>query len=317
MIKAYSYLSVNKKFNHTVRLKPARIILGFFLLLKNEGMLAFIVCRNERKSYTLMKKVKAKKSLGQNFLQDVEIVERIFEVADVSSIDWVFEIGPGTGVLTAVLAKRVEKVLAIELDHQLVARLQQQFVDSQSVSILEGNILEIDMKELLETSGFTEHPYKIIANIPYYITAPIIKMLLSLKHQPVSLTLMVQDEVAERLAARPGSMSLLSLMAQYYATVEKKFFVPKKAFDPVPKVDSAVIRIIPRRAYDPEEDRKVFRLARAGFAARRKTLVNNLSSSLSIAKAAVEEKLQQLGLRPDIRAQALSVEDWERLAKIF
>jgi len=275
-------------------------------------MLAFIVCRNERKSYTLMKKVKAKKSLGQNFLQDVEIVERIFEVADVSSIDWVFEIGPGTGVLTAVLAKRVEKVLAIELDHQLVARLQQQFVDSQSVSILEGNILEIDMKELLETSGFTEHPYKIIANIPYYITAPIIKMLLSLKHQPVSLTLMVQDEVAERLAARPGSMSLLSLMAQYYATVEKKFFVPKKAFDPVPKVDSAVIRIIPRRAYDPEED-----LARAGFAARRKTLVNNLSSSLSIAKAAVEEKLQQLGLRPDIRAQALSVEDWERLAKIF
>ena len=108
-------------------------------------MLAFIVCRNERKSYTLMKKVKAKKSLGQNFLQDVEIVERIFEVADVSSIDWVFEIGPGTGVLTAVLAKRVEKVLAIELDHQLVARLQQQFVDSQSVSILEGNILEIDM----------------------------------------------------------------------------------------------------------------------------------------------------------------------------
>ena len=264
-----------------------------------------------------MQQVKAKKSLGQNFLKDEEVVERIFEVADIQPPDWVFEIGPGTGVLTLRLSDRVEKVLAIELDHQLVTRLQQQFIDSRSVSILEGNILEMDMQELLETSGFAEHPYKIVANIPYYITAPIIKMLLSLKYQPVSLTLMVQDEVAERLAARPGSMSLLSLMAQYYATVEKKFFVLKEAFDPVPKVDSAVIRIIPRRAYDPEEDRKVFRLARAGFAARRKTLVNNLFSSLSIAKVAVEEKLKRLGLRTDIRAQALSVEDWKRLAKIF
>ena len=131
------------------------------------------------------------------------------------------------------------------------------------------------------------------------------------------MTLMVQDEVADRLAAKPGDMSLLSIMAQYYATVEKKFFVPREAFEPVPKVDSAVIQIIPRRAYDPEEDRKVFRLTRAGFSARRKTLLNNLSSSLSLSKEVVEEKLAQLGLRPDIRAQALSVEDWERLQKIF
>lgn len=264
-----------------------------------------------------MKEVTAKKSLGQNFLKDEEVIEKIFAAAEVRPMDWVFEIGSGTGVLTAVLAKRVEKVLAIELDHQLVTSLQKQFVDSKSVSILEGNILEIDMQELIETSGFAEHPYKVIANIPYYITAPIIKMLLSLPYQPECMTLMVQDEVAERLAAKPGSMSLLSLMAQYYATVEKKFFVPKESFDPVPKVDSAVIRIIPRRAYDPQEDRKVFRLARAGFAARRKTLVNNLSSSFSITKEAVEEKLKQLGLRLDIRAQALSVEDWERLGKVF
>jgi 16S rRNA (adenine1518-N6/adenine1519-N6)-dimethyltransferase len=198
-----------------------------------------------------------------------------------------------------------------------VTRLQEHFIDSQSVSILEGNILDINLKELLEASGFAEHPYKIIANIPYYITAPIIRTLLALPYQPASMTLMVQDAVADRLAAKPGEMSLLSVMAQYYAAVEKKFFVPREAFDPVPKVDSAVIRIIPRRAYDPEEDRKVFRLVRAGFSARRKTLVNNLSSSLSVAKEAVEEKLAQLGLRPDIRAQALSVDDWERLQKIF
>lgn len=264
-----------------------------------------------------MEKMKAKKSLGQNFLQDAEVIERIFEAAEVKPADWVLEIGPGTGILTFRLSDQVEKLLAIELDHQLVTRLQEHFVDSKSVSILEGNILDVNLKELLEAAGFAEHPYKIIANIPYYITAPIIRTLLALPYQPESLTLMVQDAVADRLAASPGEMSLLSVMAQYYAAVEKKFFVPREAFDPVPKVDSAVIRIVPRRKYDPEEDRKVFRIARAGFAARRKTLVNNLSSSLSVSKEIVEEKLKELGLRPDIRAQALSVDDWERLQKIF
>lgn len=262
-------------------------------------------------------KVAAKKSLGQNFLVDAKIIDDIFEVADVQKADWVFEVGPGTGILTFRLADRVERVLAVEIDHKFVERLQKRFIDSESVSILEGNILDIDLQELLETSGFSEHPYKIIANIPYYITAPIVKTLLSIKHRPTSLTLMVQNEVADRLAAKPGSMSLLSLMAQRYATVEKKFFVPKEAFDPTPKVDSAVIQIIPRRAYDPEADRRVFRLARAGFAARRKTLANNLSSSLSVSKEDVEEKLKRLGLRQDIRAQALSAEDWERLEEIF
>lgn len=261
--------------------------------------------------------VKAKKHLGQNFLQDDEVIGRIFEVAEVKPGDWVLEIGPGTGVLTFRLSNLVEKVLAIELDHQLVERLQKHFVDSKSVSILEGNILDVNLKELLEASGFAGHPYKIIANIPYYITAPIIRTLLALPYQPQSLTLMVQDEVANRLAAKPKDMSLLSLMAQYYATVEKRFSVPKEAFDPVPKVDSAVIHIVPKRAYDPEEDRQVFRLARAGFAARRKTLANNLSSSFSVPKETVEERLKTLGLRMDIRAQALSVDDWERLRKVF
>lgn len=262
-------------------------------------------------------KVIAKKSLGQNFLLDAKVIEQIFTAADAQPTDWVLEVGPGTGILTTQLSERVEKVLSIELDHQLVEHLQKQFVDSKKVSILEGNILDVDLKEWLEASGFAEHPYKIIANIPYYITAPIIKTLLALKYPPRALTLMVQDEVADRLAAKPGDMSLLSIMAQYYATVEKKFFVSKEAFLPVPKVDSAVIQITPRRPFDPEEDRKVFRLARAGFAARRKTLANNLSSSLSLTKEEVEEKLKSLGLRSDIRAQALSIEDWERLGEIF
>lgn len=264
-----------------------------------------------------MQNIVAKKSLGQNFLIDADVIERIFLVAEVRPTDWVLEIGPGTGVLTFRLADMTEKMLAIELDHQLVERLQQHFVDSRSVSILEGNILDINLKELLEVSGFADHPYKIIANIPYYITAPIIRTLLALKYPPQSLTLMLQEEVADRLSAKPGEMSLLSLMAQYYATVEKKFIVPKEAFDPAPKVASAVVHIVPKRAYDPEEDRKVFRLARAGFSARRKTLVNNLSASLSLPKEEVEKKLVELGLRPDIRAQALSVNDWEHLKNML
>ena len=262
-------------------------------------------------------KLKAKKSLGQNFLHDESVIRDIFAVAEVKEGDWILEVGPGTGALTFQLSERVEKLLAIELDHQLVERLANHFIDSKSVSILEGNILDLHLEAVLREAGFAEHPYKVIANIPYYITAPIIRTLLSLRIQPQSLTLMVQNEVALRLAAQPGEMSLLSVMAQYYASVEIKRFVPKEAFDPVPKVDSAVILIVPRRPYDPEEDRKVFRLARAGFAARRKTLVNNLSTSFSIERSVVEGRLATLGLKSDIRAQALSIEAWEHLAKIW
>ncbi|HLC95075.1 MAG TPA: 16S rRNA (adenine(1518)-N(6)/adenine(1519)-N(6))-dimethyltransferase RsmA [Patescibacteria group bacterium] len=262
-------------------------------------------------------RVKAKKELGQNFLQDKNVIEKIFVAADVQPTDWILEIGPGTGALTSQLEKRVAKVFAIELDEELVSRLQQQFVDSQSVSILEGNILDINLKEVLETYGFSEHPYKIIANIPYYITAPIIRTLLSLAYQPLSLTLMVQNEVADRLAAAPGDMSLLSVMAQYYATVTKKFVVPKEAFAPMPKVESAVIHIVPKRAYDQEADRKIFRVVRAGFAARRKTLANNLASSFSLPRETVVAILQKIGVRIDIRAQALSINDWERLSALF
>lgn len=264
-----------------------------------------------------MKKVVAKKSLGQNFLKDAAVIEGIFAVAEVAPTDWVFEVGPGTGALTSRLASRVEKLLALELDQDLARRLQGQFAGSKRVSIVEGDILNINLPQLFEQAGFAERPYKIIANIPYYITAPIIRTLLSLVHQPQSLTLMVQKEVAKRLAAQPGGMSLLSVMAQYYATVEEKLFVPKEAFDPVPQVDSAVIHIVPTRPYDAENDRRIFRLVRAGFAARRKTLANNLATSFAVPRETVEARLTQLGLRSDIRAQALSIGDWERLAVVW
>ncbi len=262
-----------------------------------------------------MKKVVAKKSLGQNFLKDESVIEEIFTVANVGAQDWVFEIGPGTGALTHKLVGRIEKYLAIEVDYELATGLRKQFIDSKKVTIIDGNILDVYLEKILQENGYRDHPYKIIANIPYYITAPIIRTLLALSSQPYSMTLMVQDEVATRLAALPGSMSLLSLMAQYYAVVEKNFFVPKESFDPVPKVNSAVITLVPKRAYNPEEDKALFRIARAGFSARRKTLANNLATSFSIDRNVIVLLLQTIGLPGDVRAQALSVHDWEELTQ--
>lgn len=257
--------------------------------------------------------VKAKKSLGQNFLQDSGIIEQILAVAEIGRADKVFEIGPGTGALTDALSSRAKQVLAMELDHELVARLTEHFEASGGVSILEGNILDVNLQEVLTHAGYESQQYKVVANIPYYITAPIVRTLLSLPIQPVSLTLMVQKEVAERMTAAPGEMSLLSIMVQYYSDARVALLVPREAFDPVPKVDSAVVQLIPKRRYDAEGDRKLFRIARAGFAARRKTLANNLASSFQLEKQKIESILESCELRSDIRAQALSVSDWERL----
>lgn len=257
--------------------------------------------------------VKAKKSLGQNFLKDEHIIEHILRVAEIGPEDHVFEIGPGTGTLTEKLVGRVAHVFAVELDHELVTRLEKHFEESDGISILEGNVLDINLNEVLAHAGCQDGQYKVIANIPYYITAPIIRTLLSLKLQPKSLTLMVQKEVAERMTAEPGTMSLLSLMVQYYSNAVIALTVPKEAFDPVPAVESAVVQLLPRRVFDSEQDRSLFRIARAGFSARRKTLVNNLSSSLGLERSLIEQKLTERGLRLDIRAQALSVSDWEWL----
>lgn len=254
-----------------------------------------------------------KKSLGQNFLQDESVIERILETAEINPEDLVFEIGPGLGALTTRLKERAKKVVAIELDHELVLRLQKNFSESGNVSILEGNVLDVDLNELLEHADFHSGEYKIVANIPYYITAPILRTLLALRVTPRLLVLMVQKEVAERMMAPPGAMSLLSILTQYYADASIAFRVPPESFEPMPAVESAVVKLVPKRAYDETEDRKLFRVARAGFAARRKTLANNLSTSFHLPREKVEQILEALTLRKDIRAQALTLSDWERL----
>ncbi len=262
-----------------------------------------------------MEQVKAKKSLGQNFLRDADIIDGILEIADLGSEDRVLEIGPGTGALTSHLLARVASVIAVEIDHDMVVRLGETFRESKGLSLLEANILDMDLGTYLRDAGFEDGKYKIIANIPYYITAPIIRLLLSLAIRPERMVLMVQEEVADRLSAAPGDMSLLSLMAQYYADVSKERFVPRSAFIPEPKVDSAVIRLVPKRPYSKDTDRILFRTARAGFAARRKTLANNLSSAFHIERKQAEEMIVGIGLGRLVRAQELSVENWIALSE--
>lgn len=262
-----------------------------------------------------MEHPKPKKSLGQNFLIDPAVVEAIVSAAAIAPGTRVLEIGPGTGALTAALLEAGAEVLAVEVDPRMAAEVRRRFDDHERLRLVEADVLGIDLAAFLWTDG---GPYRVVANLPYYITAPILRRLLALNPQPEGLVLMVQKEVGERLSAPAGNTSLLSIMAQYYADVRLCFLVPKEAFSPAPKVDSAVVALRPKLAYDAEKDRALFRIVKAGFAARRKTLANNLATLLPFSKAEIGALLEsELGLRQDIRAQALTVDDWVRLEMLL
>jgi len=255
--------------------------------------------------------------LGQNFLKDKTIAEKIVKAADLKPSDFVIEIGPGKGILTEKLAERAERVIAVEIDRKLVDYLRRKFINTQNIEIIHADILKINLSELITSYKLQTTSCKIIANLPYYITSPVIRMFLEAKHSPREMILMVQKEVAERITAVPGKMSLLSVSVQYYARPEILFYVNKKSFNPVPKVDSAVIRVTRIVEHEAQENKKFFKIVRAGFCARRKTLVNNLSNSLRLDKKEVQEKIKAAGILPTARAQELSVEDWKKLAKLF
>jgi 16S rRNA (adenine1518-N6/adenine1519-N6)-dimethyltransferase len=288
-----------------------------------------------------MTAAKPKKSLGQNFLRDDAVLGKIIQSANLSVDDFVIEVGSGEGALTKELARFAGKVIAVETDEELAEKTARNFQFSifnfQTISnspistfqnktaIVLGDILEINLPELLDQNNFTN--YKVIANIPYYITSPIIRLFLETKYPPTEMILMVQKEVAERICAKAGKLSILALSVQYYATPELLFTVPKTAFFPVPEVDSAVIRITRNSDQEPAnsnqelnskgEAKKFFKVVKAGFSARRKTLVNNLSNSLKLEKSFVEEKLKQIGISSNQRAQELNLEDWKRLVELL
>jgi len=268
--------------------------------------------------------IKPKKSLGQNFLRDKKVLQKIIEVSELNSEDFVIEIGPGEGVLTEQLAKYVKKIVAIEIDPVLSNLLSNKLRNKKNVEIIHADILKINLPEIIKNNVETPRrgvstpsDYKLIANIPYYITSPIIRLFLEQPAQPQAFFLMIQKEVAQRIVAKKGRQSILSVSIQYYATAKIMFTVDKKAFFPVPKVDSAIIKIIPAKKFNKENDKNFFRIVKAGFSAKRKTLLNNLSSSLQLDKNSVEEKLKTLGISPIARAQELDIADWQKLVKML
>ncbi len=254
-----------------------------------------------------------KKSLGQNFLKNDAVIARIVDFSAITKDDVVIEIGPGQGVLTEVLAQRAKKVIAIELDDRLISTLDKRFENFDNVTIVHGDVLHMNINELIAQYD----TYKVVANIPYYITAPIIRLFLEQERSPQTVTLMVQKEMAERLSAEPGKMSIIAVAAQYYAHVTYGFTVPREDFEPVPAVDSAVITLTMKNEHaDSNFDTKdLFRIVKMGFSARRKTLSNNLANGLHISKDDVVAILHAVAIKENVRAQELSIAQWISLTQ--
>ncbi len=260
--------------------------------------------------------MKSKKSLGQNFLNDEVVVQKIIEAGEISEKDNVLEIGPGRGFLTRELIQQAGRVLAVEKDEELAGFCRNSLA-KKNLEILEGDVLEVDWKKILTSRDFSS--YKLIANIPYYITGKILRLFLENSFQPQILVLMVQKEVAERICQKPGKLGILSLSVQYFGKPEIVMIVPREKFNPTPDVDSAVIKIVVKkeRRLELAEEKKFFRLVKVGFASPRKTLVNNLSAGLGLGKEVVEKKLEKIGFNGKTRAQELDVGDWKGLIKKF
>jgi len=259
--------------------------------------------------------IEPSRSKGQNFLVSEKVYDDIVAAAEINPEDIIFEVGPGLGFLTAKLAKLAKQVVAIELDDKLAGYLRLAIEEEsvQNVEVINGDILKFDFAKY-----FQGREYKVVANLPYNITSLCLRQFLSSPHPPLSLTLMLQKEVAERIVARPPQMSLLALSVQYYA--EAKIIRPVKAgsFWPEPKVDSAVIRLVLKPAPLPREDETgFFRLARVGFSGRRKMLKNNLASGFKCRPAEAAEALKSAGLGLKLRAEDLSLENWLKLFASF
>lgn len=249
------------------------------------------------------------KSLGQHWLTDRAILAQITEAAELQPTDTVLEIGPGLGTLTSELLRRSREVIAVEFDTELARKLPGQFPGT-ALTVHHQDILRFDLDQL--PSG-----YKVVANVPYYITSKIIEKLMTATNKPTLAVLLVQKEVAERIAARPGNMSILALSAQVFADTSLGIDVPKRFFTPPPKVDSQVIILRTRQEplVAPEDEQAFFRVVKAGFGAKRKKLRSSLAGGLAISKLAASELLHHVGINPDLRAEDLSLDDWQRLAR--
>ena len=260
------------------------------------------------------------RSKGQNFLIAENVYDRVVAAADLSRDDIVLEVGPGLGFLTAKLARAAGKVIAVELDDKLAAYLHDEIDagETENVEIFNENILDVNLKNTKYQISDTK--YKVVANLPYNITSVFLRKFLTGADKPELMVLLLQKEVAQRICAKPGDMSLLALSVQFFAEPEIIEYVPKNDFWPAPKVDSAIIKLkvkSEKLKIKDSDEKDFFRLAKFGFSAKRKMLKNNLSGGLRIEPAEAEKNLVKAGLDPKARAEDLSVADWVKISQIL
>jgi 16S rRNA (adenine1518-N6/adenine1519-N6)-dimethyltransferase len=266
--------------------------------------------------FPLMKKfgIKPKKSLGQNFLIEPAGLNKVIDAAELKPEDEVLEVGAGLGSLTYLLAQSAHHVIAVEIDQAVLAPLHEAVAGFDNVQIIEGDILKHSPDDLMEGKD-----YVVVANIPYYISSAIIRHLMEASKRPKRVVLTVQKEVAERVLARDGKMSLLALSVQVFGQVSMAGIIPAGSFLPAPDVDSAVLKVelFPEPLIPLANQKVFFKLAHAGFSQKRKTLRNSLSGGLGISSQKVEELLAQSNIAPQRRAETLTIPEWGELTDLF
>jgi 16S rRNA (adenine1518-N6/adenine1519-N6)-dimethyltransferase len=267
--------------------------------------------------------LRARKSLGQHFLIDGEVLETILATAGLSPDDTVIEVGPGLGVLTRELARKAGWVIAIELDNNLAALLKTTLAPFDNVVILNEDILGTDPKALMQEQKprfpAALSSYKVVANLPYYITSPVLRHFLEASVKPETMIVMVQKEVARTIVAEPGQRSLLSIGVQFYGKPSIVRYVPAKSFYPPPEVDSAILKIetYSRPIVAVTDEKSFFELVRAGFTASRKQAANSLAQGLGLPKAEALTLLEKADIAPQRRAETFTLEEWARLWQVF
>ncbi|MDZ4246609.1 MAG: 16S rRNA (adenine(1518)-N(6)/adenine(1519)-N(6))-dimethyltransferase RsmA [Dehalococcoidia bacterium] len=267
--------------------------------------------------------LKPRKRLGQNFLVSDAVLSKIIQAAELSKEDVVLEVGPGLGILTKALGERVQKVIGVELDNRLAGLLKKQLADKNNIFIINGDILKISLKELL--GGITSQQegkysevgkkYKVVANLPYYITSPVLRYFLESEIKPAIMVIMVQKEVAQAIAAKPGDMSLLSVSVQLYGSPAIIDYISPDSFYPPPNVDSAIVRIdvFEKPAVKIDDLSLFFRVVTAGYSSRRKQIHNSLRQGLQIDQNIIRTCLGEADIDGSRRAQSLSLVEWGKL----
>lgn len=262
--------------------------------------------------------IRPSKKFGQNFVVDEEVIEKVVKAANLKPDDYVVEVGPGLGILTVALVEKVRKVLAVELDKKVYSAAKEILAPYANVELMQSDVLKLSNQKIIQVLG--SQTYKVVANLPYSITSAALRKFTEYEPRPDLCVFMVQREVAQRVCAKPGDMSMLSFAVQYYGNPEIVDFVPRSSFWPEPEVDSAILKIevLGRRSRVVGIDEKrLFQIVRIGFSSRRKQLQNNLSAGLRLSRQQIIDALREVSLEAKVRPQELSVGNWIALSRII